>query len=298
MNKLILAVGLSTALLLTACSDDQAADNSKTIVEVNKTNLTEDEFVGELKDRFGKQILNDMVNSVIIEDKAEELGIDSKTIDKELESFKENYGLEDNEQLLTMMQTQFQLPVDSIEEFKTEVIKPQLVLEQLATADVEITEKDKKEYYKENKKSLEAVKARHILVEDKETANKVINKLKDGEEFVKLAEKYSKDPGSAENGGDLGTFRRGEMVEEFEKAAFSLEPGEISEPVKTENGYHVIEVLDKKDTYKKLEKDIEETMRQEQAKSGEEVMQELREEAKINMKESSYEDWVQTPDKK
>ncbi|SFE26462.1 peptidylprolyl isomerase [Alteribacillus iranensis] len=287
------AASLCAVFLITACSNEQGADESKTIAEINQTNVTEDEFVGELKERFGQQVLNDIVSGIIIDDKAEELNIDSEQIDKEFENFKSEYGVEEDEQLLSMLQMQFQLPVDSIEELKEEVIKPQLVLEQLATAEVEVTEEDKKQHFEDNKEDLVTVNARHILVEDEKTANEVIEKLEDGEDFSKLAEEYSQDPGSADNGGELGEFQRGTMVEEFEKTAFSLEPEKVSDPVESVHGFHIIEVLEKKDSYEELESSIEESLTQEQAKSGEEVMQELREGAKINIKESSYEDWIQ-----
>lgn len=297
MNKFSLTVaGLLTVAFITACSNGESAeDDSKTITKVNQTNITEEEFVGELKDRFGEQVLNDLVSGIIIDDKAKELNIDSEEMDKELQSFKENYGVEDDEQLLSMMEMQFQLPIDSIEAFKEEVIKPQLVIQKLATQDVEITEEEKKQYFEENKESLETVTARHILVEDKETANKLTKQLEDGEDFAALAEEYSKDPGSAAEGGELPPFKRGQMVEPFEEKAFSLEPGKVSDPVKSQNGYHIIEVIEKKSSYEELEGEVEALLTQEQSKSPQEVLAELKEEAKIKVQEPSYEDWVQQP---
>lgn len=75
-------------------------------------------------------------------------------------------------------------------------------------------------------------------------AQEIRQRLLDGEDFATLAEEYSDDPGSAANGGDLGWFGEGAMVAPFEEAAFSLQPGEISEPVQTDFGYHIIEVLE------------------------------------------------------
>lgn len=289
-----LAAVLSGMLALTACSGDQGAGEEKTIVEVNDTSLTEEEFVGELKNNVGEQVLNEMVQNIIIQDKAEQLNIDSEQVDAELESFKEDYGVEKDEELLTMLQTQFQLPVDSMEDFKNDFLKPQLVLEELAAADVEITEEEKETYYEENKEDLVSISARHILVEDEDQANEIREELENGGDFAELAEEHSTDPGSASKGGDLNTFTRGEMVEAFDEAAFSMEPGEISEPVESEFGYHIIEVLNKNESYEELEEEIEEKVKEEQSKSPEEVMQELMEEANIDVKEPSYEDWVQS----
>lgn len=89
------------------------------------------------------------------------------------------------------------------------------------------------------------VKASHILVSSLEEANKVISELKDGKDFGELARRYSKCP-SGKEGGDLGFFSKGQMVKEFEDAAFSLEVGAVSGPVKTQFGYHVIKVTGKR----------------------------------------------------
>ena len=87
------------------------------------------------------------------------------------------------------------------------------------------------------------IKCSHILVEKHSEAISLLERIQKGEKFGKLAREFSLDTGSAKRDGNLGYFGRGKMVKEFEKSAFSLQTGQISEPVKTQNGYHIIKRL-------------------------------------------------------
>ena len=116
-------------------------------------------------------------------------------------------------------------------------------------ADIDITEEEIKKYYESNSemfKSEETASAKHILVDTLEQMQEIKLEIVNGMSFEEAARKYSKCP-SAAQGGSLGSFTRGRMVPEFEKAAFELQVGEISEPVKTQFGYHLIQ-LDEKST--------------------------------------------------
>jgi len=95
-------------------------------------------------------------------------------------------------------------------------------------------------------KSEPEVRARHILVETEDEAKAVVAELKKGADFAELAKSKSKDPGSAD-GGDLGYFTKDQMVPEFSEVAFKLDKGALSEPVKSQFGWHVIKVEDKRD---------------------------------------------------
>ena len=90
------------------------------------------------------------------------------------------------------------------------------------------------------------VDARHILVDSEDKAKEVIEKINKGDDFAKLAVEYSNDPGSKADGGKLGYFSKGQMVKEFEDAAFALKKGEVSKPVKSKFGWHVIKVEDRR----------------------------------------------------
>jgi len=116
-------------------------------------------------------------------------------------------------------------------------------------SDIKITEEDTKEFYEKNPQNFgteEEVRARHILVQDEETARKVTEEIKVGKSFEDAAKEYSSCP-SKEKGGDLGPFTKGKMVPEFDEVAFKLEVGELSHIVKTQFGYHLIEVIEKKE---------------------------------------------------
>ena len=143
--------------------------------------------------------------------------------------------------------------LDETEEYKKEIEKVKKdILTQMTInkvlSDIVITDEDMKKYYEQNKaqfKKPETISAKHILVSDIEEANSIKEELNNNSiSFEEAAKKYSTCP-SKEQGGELGEFGRGMMVPEFEKAAFELEIGEISEPVKTQFGYHIILVESK-----------------------------------------------------
>jgi peptidyl-prolyl cis-trans isomerase C len=110
------------------------------------------------------------------------------------------------------------------------------------------TDENMKKVYEDAAKQIsgeQEVHARHILVETEDQAKKIEAELKKGADFAEIAKKESKDPGAAD-GGDLGFFTKDQMVPEFSTVAFALEPGKISDPVKTQFGWHVIKVEEKR----------------------------------------------------
>ncbi len=129
------------------------------------------------------------------------------------------------------------------------LLKQQLLIEKYDTqlrSEVAVAEADVQAFYDVNAASYEQVWARHILVETQEEADAIYERAVAGEDFATMAQENSIGP-SAENGGDLGYFSRGQMVPEFELAAFALAAGEISVPVSTQFGWHVIKVEDRLD---------------------------------------------------
>jgi len=163
-----------------------------------------------------------------------------------------------------------------IEDMTNALLAQEYMMENISDK-AKVTEKELKEYYEKHKSEFmqpEQVRARHILIkvpagadkkkweEARKKALEIRGKLLKGESFSKLAQKYSDDPGSKARGGDLGYFSKGRMVPEFEKAAFSLKKGEISQPVKTTFGYHIIKVEDKKPAKQRSFKEVKQQIRQ------------------------------------
>jgi peptidyl-prolyl cis-trans isomerase C len=138
------------------------------------------------------------------------------------------------------------------DDFKTKLAfaRNRLLMDNLLAVEgkAAITDENMKKVYEDAAKQITGeaeVHARHILVETEDEAKKVEEELKKGADFAELAKKTSKDPGAAD-GGDLGFFTKDQMVPEFSAVAFALEPGKISDPVKSQFGWHVIKVEEKR----------------------------------------------------
>jgi peptidyl-prolyl cis-trans isomerase C len=135
-----------------------------------------------------------------------------------------------------------------LEEFRKLTLASVLLEKEIMSKD-KVSEQEVKDYYNKHKEEFTTtsrIRASHILVKTEAEANSVLARLKKGEKFEDIARKESLDKASAVNGGDIGYFSRGQLVPEFERAAASLQVGELSGPVKTPYGYHIIRVTDKK----------------------------------------------------
>ncbi|MEP2827698.1 peptidylprolyl isomerase [Parvibaculum sp.] len=125
--------------------------------------------------------------------------------------------------------------------------------------------------------------ARHILLEREDEAKKVVSEIEGGKSFEAAAKEYSRDPGSSDD-GDLGFFRKEEMVPEFADAAFTMKPGEISGPVQTQFGWHVIQLVEFRDLPKPtLEEAHDDIVRKIAREEGQKLMEKLRSGAKIEI---------------
>ena len=190
-----------------------------------------------------------------------------------------------------------EMKLDETEEYKASLAQVEKdLLTQMTInkvlSDVTITDEDAKKYYEENKAQFEqpaTVSAKHILVDNEELCNEIKNRIEnEGLSFEDAAKEYSTCQSNAQ-GGSLGVFGRGMMVPEFEEAAFALDLEKVSEPVKTQFGYHLIKV-DAKNEPKTSEFDevkdkiVQQLIQQSQEKKYVDVMKEL--EAKYEVKRS------------
>ncbi len=189
--------------------------------------------------------------------------VTDKEIDDRLKQVKQQYfgGKEDE------FQKNLKSQGLTVEQVRSE-IESQLLSEKIyakVTSDVKVPDAEVADYYNKHKADYKVAGSRdvrHILVAKKARADDIHGQLEGGENFAALAKKYSTDPGSKENGGKL-TVRKGETVPEFDKVAFSLKKGELSAPVKTQYGYHIIEALsDVKPPSQTPLKDVKEQIRQ------------------------------------
>ena len=215
------------------------------VASVDGEKITKDELYDQMLKLSGQQGINALVSQKIIEleAKKQKIAVNKSDIDKELDKYYEYYGGKEAFSQALSKSAYSEADVTNEMEMSIKIRK-------LLAPRVSITEENIKTYFEENKETFDQkkqVKASHILVENEKTANDILKKLSDGEDFAKLAKDYSTDVVTKEDGGDLGFFSSGQMDEEFEKAAFALDVGETSKLVKTEYGYHIIKVEDKKD---------------------------------------------------
>ncbi|MCA1039375.1 peptidylprolyl isomerase [Bacillus infantis] len=233
MKKWMLSLSIAAGVIgLSACSSN-ADDSSEVVVETKAGDITKDELYNAMKDKVGEQAVQELVYKKVLSEKYK---VTDEELNEKIDELKQQLGANFE---MALAQYGYKDEEDLKETFRTGLLQ-----EKAAIKDVEATEKEVKEYYDNYKPE---IKARHILVEDEKTAKEVKKKLDEGAKFEDLATEYSKDPGSAANGGDLGWFGAGKMVPEFEEAAYALDVNEISEPVKTEHGYHIIQTTEKKE---------------------------------------------------
>ena len=190
-----------------------------------------------------QQILQNLVQRAELAQKAPGLGVTvtDAQVEKQLKQIKKQYFGGSEQRYKAELKRQCVTDAEVKQDVRANVLSDSIYKK--VTADAKVTDADVKTYYDSHQSVYtqpETRVVRHILVKDKALADKLYGQLKGGADFAALAKKYSQDPGSKAQGGTL-TISRGQTVPEFDKVAFDLKTGEISKPVKTQFGWHIIQ---------------------------------------------------------
>lgn len=299
-TKKILVLMMAFALFLTACGKGGAKDGVAATVDgveipqksfdlyygIQRSQIVSqlgEDYFNQPVDKLGRSygellrenILKSLISNQVILNAAkdEDLGDIDGIVEEQINNEKSMSG----DELFAKNLESIGLNED---EYK-KVVKDNIIVKEFRAKKMksyEVTEEEKKAYFEENKDALLQKEARHILVKTEEEAKKVKERLAAGEDFGELAKELSLDKVSAANGGSLGYFGKGTMLEAFDNYVFSSEVGVVSEPIQSNFGYHIIEVTGVKDKYEDFGDDLDAAVR---SKKFADEMMALEEKAKI-----------------
>jgi foldase protein PrsA len=266
MKLILVSLLAALALVGAACGGDSEEVPADAIAVVDGNSIDKGEFdalISQAKKSYelqkrdfpkvGSPEYNTLKNQAVqflvqreqFEIKADELDVEvtDKQVDDRLAQIKKQYFQGSDKKYRDQLKQQ-----GLTEESVKRDIRAQLVQEGIfknVTDDIKVTDKEIQDYYNKNKAQYgtpEQREVRHILVPTKKQADSIYSQLQDGGDFAALAKKFSKDPASASQGGKL-TIARGQTVAPFDHTAFLLKEGQVSRPVKTQYGYHIIEPI-------------------------------------------------------
>lgn len=243
-KKFVGALALASTFALAACSNG----SSENVATTKYGNVTKDEFVTAMKDTVGEQTLQRLVLTKVLEGSIEDAKSLKTAADEEVAKLVAQYGGEPK--LLAALQ---QSGITSVDAYRQTLYLNKLMTEAVKKA-ANFSEEDIKAYYDAWEPQ---ITAQHILIAAKSDATdeekaaakakaeELIQKLKDGADFAELAKANSADTGTAGKGGQIGPFKRSDMVAEFATAAYNLKNvGDMTEtPVQTQFGYHIIKLV-------------------------------------------------------
>jgi parvulin-like peptidyl-prolyl isomerase len=267
MKRLILLMFTSVVLVAAGCggsstatlgSDDAAVVGSKPITKVQFQELmdrAQKSYTAQKRpfpkpgsteyEQLKGQAVTFLIQRAEFDQEADAMGIKitDDQVNKRIEQLKKQFYGGNDARYQKALKQQGLTEDQAKEEVRAQVVSEELFKK--VTADVKVSSTEVKAYYASHKSQYgqpETREVRHILVPKKALADSIYAQLKAGGNFAALAKKYSKDPGSAANGGKL-TISKGQTVPPFDKAAFALKKGELSQPIKTQYGYHIIQAL-------------------------------------------------------
>lgn len=253
---------------------------SDTLAIVNKEKISNEELNNnynlffmtsglpqELKESLSKEdFLNQYIDEIIVYQEAKKEGFSTtqEEVNYQIDLILKASNINQNN--LSEILRENDLNVDNLKSYLKKQITTNKFINNTISKNINITESEIKKYYKDNKASFlatgEDIRIKHILVESEEKAKNILTRLRKGEDFEKIAKEESIGP-SAKLGGNIGIISKGQTVKNFEDAAFSLTVGELSEPIKTEFGWHIIKRYSGIISFKDAKENIKETLYQE-----------------------------------
>ena len=265
---------------------------------VQMTGIKASDLTPEQKLEGYRQILDELITEKLVNKAAAGITVPQADVDAQIAKIKAQFP--SNEDFSKQLSQVGQTP-EQLSETIRKMLQQQRWLESQLTGKTEVTEEEAKKFYEENKTEFtqpETVKASHILFRvNKEDSEEVVDqklkaaqgaeaRAKKGEDFTALAKELSEEPGAKESGGDLGFFPKDRMVPEFAEAAFSEKVGEVSNPVRTQFGWHVIKVTEKKPAgtlpYDEVKSQLMTYLKsKKQEEAAQDVLKSLRDSAKI-----------------
>lgn len=243
--KWTVAIGIAIAMIGASILwyvQPDTGGGANVVARVNGEEITKDTLHEHLEEVYGSEALETLIMYQLILSAAEKAGLtpNEEDIEAEINLLKTQFGDVGFEQFLA----QYGLNEQGLRHN----LLISTALDEMRFAEIEFTDADLEAYFEENPEEFatpEKIRASHILVASEEKLQEMLDLLTDGEDFGALASQHSLDTASAEAEGDLGLFSRGTMYPEFEDAAFSLEIGEVSGPVETQAGFHIIKLTDR-----------------------------------------------------
>jgi len=275
---LVLILILAVAIAVVGCSKEPLAGevNGKkiTVADVDErlqqmTAQQPDVFKGpqgeQLKQQYRANILDQLVDMELMLQEADKVGIKitDKAIDAKVKEMMKTYNIKDQKALEDILKTQ----KTTMEKFRGEISKLMIIdaLGEKVTKGVKVSNKDAENYYNTHKTEFatkDQVHVAHILVQKQEDAQKVLKDLQGGADFGKLAKQYSIDPGSKDKGGEYPWTDKDKYLPAFGDASWKLEAGQLSQPIKTDYGYHIIKLIGKRPAGQRTFAEVKEEIKQ------------------------------------
>jgi len=274
-----------------------ANKEEQALVTVNGEKITKGQLDDRLEGQAGKPTLQQMVDQALVLQYANQnhIVVSDKEIQDQLNQLMARFP---PGQFDTILKNQGL----TMDDAKT-IVKVQQIIKKAVDKNINVTDAQVADFYNRNKTLFSTppqVRARHILVKTKAEADSIEAKLHSGGNFAALAQQYSTDPSSKAKGGDLGFFSQTQMVVPFANVAFSLAPGQISQPVQTQFGWHIIQVEEKRPAHndslaEAAPKVRQNLIQQQETTQGGPFIEGLRKAAKIDISDQRFNPLFPTP---